>query len=301
MPFYCFTSSIFLLLTSFNLDTSHACSFSCEPDERTCLDNIWGTVTADCSGFLGCLNMTEPCAGTCPPEYPVLSEDGLSCAQCQEEDGEELCPQCKEGEVWCRAEQACQPRAAPCGGQCSLLYPVMTSQTCLPCQEYSRWCREEGKCFDPESEPCGGECHSLGLTFCPGTGTCLQQGVACQDPEDTTNLPQVEEPTKPLSPPIVGPVNPQYYFLIPSFLIVSTSSGFPANPASTGAALPVSRGAALPASTDAAWSIPAIPASTGAAWSIPAIPASTWQLGWVQIPGFNMGINIPAMPLDTEV
>merc|ERR1712106_386931 len=76
MAFYCFTSSIFLLLTSFNLDTTHACSFSCEPDERTCLDNIWGTVTADCSGFLGCLNMTEPCAGTCSPEYRC-------CAACQ--------------------------------------------------------------------------------------------------------------------------------------------------------------------------------------------------------------------------
>ena len=81
------------------LTGSEACSYSCDPEHRACLDNAWGTVSADCSG---CVNMTQPCVGECPPDYPVMGEDGLSCQQCQEDTadgGEELCPQCQDREL----------------------------------------------------------------------------------------------------------------------------------------------------------------------------------------------------------
>ena len=126
-----FISSCFLFLHLL-LTGSQACSYSCDPDQRACLDNVWGSVAADCSGFVGCVNITQPCAWECPPDYPVMSEDGLSCQQCQEDGGdggEELCPQCQEGELWCRAEKACKPRTYPCSWKCpSLLHSVMTCQ-----------------------------------------------------------------------------------------------------------------------------------------------------------------------------
>merc|ERR1719341_1347854 len=164
-----------LLFLHLLLPGSQSCSYSCGPDQRACLDNVWGRVAADCSGFVGCVNITQPCAGECLPAYPVRSEDGLSCQQCQE-DGEE-CPQCQEGELWCRAEKTCKPRTSPCSGACpSLLHPVLTTQACFPCPEYSSWCEEEGRCFDPESEPCSGECYTMGLHYCKGGNTCMEEG-----------------------------------------------------------------------------------------------------------------------------
>ena len=170
-----------LLIFHLLLPAILACSYSCDPDQRTCLDNVWGTVAADCSGFVGCVNITQPCAGECRPDYLVMSEDGLSCQQYQEDGGydeEEVCPQCQEGELWCRAEKACKPRTYPCSGKCpSLLHPVMTTQACFPCPEYSSWCEKEGRCFDPESEPCNAECHTMGLHYCQDKNTCKEEGV----------------------------------------------------------------------------------------------------------------------------
>ena len=116
------------------LSPTHGCSFTCDLSvERICLDNVWGLIAPDCSGFIDCVSLSKPCGGECRPEYPVMSEDGLSCDKCKE-DGK-TCPQCKEGELWCREEEACKQRTDTCGGKCpSLLYPMLnvTKQECSP-------------------------------------------------------------------------------------------------------------------------------------------------------------------------
>merc|ERR1712002_696756 len=82
------------------------CNTDCGED-MVCTDNLQGYYDSECVGFLGCVNDTTPCAGICTFEYPVLSNDGLSCTNCTEA-GE--CPRCWEDEVWCGVEGLCKAR-----------------------------------------------------------------------------------------------------------------------------------------------------------------------------------------------
>ena len=92
--------SIFLIFLI--LSTCNGCSVSCNSSQefRVCVDNAQGWIAADCSGFVGCVHVTQPCGGECPRQYPVISEDGLQCGACYElaNDGEpvQVCPQCAE-------------------------------------------------------------------------------------------------------------------------------------------------------------------------------------------------------------
>ena len=173
---------MFLLLFFLGFKPSQCCSYYCDVSkERACFDNLRGTVDQLCNGFLGCVAVNKPCAGVCLPGYPVLSNDGRKCRKCTE-DGR-ICPQCKDGEVWCGEEQSCKPRTAACGGNCpSLLYPVLNliKTECHPCGEYSRWCKEEGKCYDAESEPCNQECDALGFKYCRNTKRCQKEDIPCE-------------------------------------------------------------------------------------------------------------------------
>ena len=173
--------SFSLLLLFLFLSSSEGCSFSCPDGGYTpCIDNDWGIVAADCSGFLGCTNETQPCAGDCPPEFPVISEDGLSCNAC-EDDGK-LCPECSEGEFWCKVEGVCKPLSATCGEKClSLLRPVQDpiDKGCYSCSINKRWCKEDEQCFDPEKEPCNGECQQWGVRYCKESNSCVEDDVPC--------------------------------------------------------------------------------------------------------------------------
>eukprot|EP00091_Calanus_sinicus_P013120 TRINITY_DN2921_c0_g1_i4.p1 TRINITY_DN2921_c0_g1~~TRINITY_DN2921_c0_g1_i4.p1 ORF type:complete len:357 (-),score=75.37 TRINITY_DN2921_c0_g1_i4:64-1134(-) len=168
--------ALFLLISP-----SLGCSYSCpEGDYQPCIDNEQGIVGADCSGFLGCTNQTQPCAGECPPEFPVISKDGLSCNAC-DEDGE-VCPDCKEGEFWCQVEGLCKPSSALCGGKCgSKRRPVQDpiDKQCYSCSQNKRWCVEDGKCYNPSTEPCNGECQQWGARYCAETKSCVEDDIPC--------------------------------------------------------------------------------------------------------------------------
>jgi len=156
-----------------------SCSIDCGED-MLCTDNLYGYLMSDCTGFLGCINKTEPCAGVCPPGAPVLSSDGLTCTACTE-DG--VCPDCGEGEVWCGEEGICKSNSAMCGGKCgSILRPVLDQidKECYPCSESDRWCEEDGRCFDPTREPCNQECQQWGTRYCNETQLCLENDIPCQ-------------------------------------------------------------------------------------------------------------------------
>jgi len=194
---------------------SEACSYTCPEDQRPCIDNVWGSVTSDCLGFLGCVNLTQSCAGECPSETPILGEDGITCMACKEIDGNAtaLCPECNEDEFWCDAESICKSKYDLCDGACpSILYPVKSSTSCQPCPEFSHWCSEEQKCVDPETEPCGGRCLSFSKQFCPDQNSCISFGSSCD--EDTTTETSLNEPMDhkeedelPSSAPLkVGPI-----------------------------------------------------------------------------------------------
>ena len=232
-----FISSCFLFLHLL-LTGSQACSYSCDPDQRACLDNVWGSVAADCSGFVGCVNITQPCAWECPPDYPVMSEDGLDC---------------------------------------------------FPCPEYSSWCEKEGRCFDPESEPCNAECHTMGLHYCQDKNTCMEEGVTCGGEVEVQRLPASNDLTKDLALPYTGPLQPQYFFLVPSFVLVNPfpqldgAAGVPMH--NNAAVLQAGGGQARNSENDK--KTPNYPGLMG--------------FGWFQIPFWNLGTPIVEGPVDIEV
>merc|ERR1711936_300428 len=135
----------FILINFLLSNLCTGCTISCNTTEgyRPCVDNVWGWIRSDCSGFLGCVHSTQPCAGHCPPELPIIGPDGQTCSECQG-DGN-VCPQCEEGEVWCEADQVCKLSTSTCGGLCpSVLFPVLnqTTQECAACPQYFLWCQE---------------------------------------------------------------------------------------------------------------------------------------------------------------
>jgi len=174
-----------LLLILLSLSRGQACSYSCPEGNYTpCIDNAYGVVGADCTGFLGCTNETQPCAGECPYQFPVLSEDGMSCDEC-EADGS-VCPECQEGQFWCKVEGICKSISALCGGKCSLLRPVLDpiDKECYTCSETNRWCEKEGKCFNPNIEPCGEECLQWGTRYCLQSNSCVEDDIPCGPKDD---------------------------------------------------------------------------------------------------------------------
>jgi len=176
--------------------TSFGCSFECSKGFEPCLDNAYGYLDSLCSQLLGCTNQTQPCAGECHHKFPILSEDGKSCRAC---DGQ-VCPECKDGEYWCRKEQLCKPHTAPCEGVCSSrLRPVLDpiAKECYPCGEGKKWCENDQVCFDPDTSPCGGECLRWGMIYCPQKDACIYDDVPCEDSkvsgsEDLVLEPQME-------------------------------------------------------------------------------------------------------------
>ena len=173
MESYCVLALVLLVVGC------HSCSIDCGED-TLCTDNVYDYLTSVCTGFLGCVNKTEPCAGVCPPGTPVLSSDGLTCTPCTE-DG--VCPDCGEGEVWCGEERICKSNSATCGGQCrSILRPVLDpiDEECYPCSVFDRWCEEDGRCFDPTREPCNQECQQWGTSYCNVTQLCLEDDIPCE-------------------------------------------------------------------------------------------------------------------------
>merc|ERR1711942_5598 len=170
----------------------HGCSIDCG-DKKLCTDNIYGYYDSHCTGFLACTNHTQPCAGVCPHNLPILSSDGLSCTACTESG---LCPNCSDGEVWCGVEEKCKDSAALCGGICSsILRPVLdpVAGECYPCAETDRWCEEEGRCYNPVSEPCNGECRQWDTTkYCSQTQLCVDEDTPCNNTNTNAQLTEEE-------------------------------------------------------------------------------------------------------------
>lgn len=154
--------------------TGLSCSVYIQPGERLCLDNVEGYLGADCSGLVNILNVTQPCLGECPQEYPVLNGDG-SCSECEGT----VCPQCLQDQVWCGAESSCRAKSLPCGGQCSLhLYPLLGGDgQCVSCPRGETWCAGEARCVDKYTTPCDGMCEHGRL--CNQTMSCIGWDSPC--------------------------------------------------------------------------------------------------------------------------
>jgi len=179
-----------------------SCSIDCG-DAKLCTDNIYDYVSSVCTGFLGCTNNTEPCAGVCPPDNPVLSSDGLTCTPCTEGG---VCPDCGEGEVWCGEEELCKADSAQCGGECrSIQRPVLDplDQECYPCPVTNSWCEEDARCYNPATEPCNQECQQWGTQYCNETKQCLEDDIPCQGFEFREKQQLVKDFCKDKVPTIV--------------------------------------------------------------------------------------------------
>ena len=175
------TAAAAVVLLSGLVVVVQGCRIWCPPDTRMCWPYRYGGGSI-CAGYEGCKGPSEPCAGECPPEAPVLSDDGAECLRCDGED----CPRCGPEEVWCRAGRRCQERNRPCGGECPLSrLPVLTENggRCDGCGDDGKWCREEGRCYRPEEEPCNGTCTAWGnrvdRSYCPATGLCREASAPC--------------------------------------------------------------------------------------------------------------------------
>jgi len=174
------------------------CSIDCG-DEILCTDNIYGYYDSVCSGFIACVNKTTPCTGICPYDLPVLSSDGLSCTNCTEAG---VCPDCDEGEVWCGVEGVCKANSALCGGKCnSIQRPVLDpiADECYPCPDYNRWCEKEEKCYNPETEPCNGECEMWGTRYCSESQLCVDDDIPCSNTTNSEQLEQLLTTPKPIT------------------------------------------------------------------------------------------------------
>jgi len=174
-----FVSFLFFIAAYF-FQSCQSCSFTCEDYATPCFDNDHEYTTPDCHGFLGCKNATQPCQGECPPELPILSKDGSTCIACIEDS--DICPDCKEDQLWCAEEGVCKFKWDQCGGSCSspkrpVLDPI--DKGCYSCAAGNSWCQEEQRCYYPYEQPCNKNCSIWGMSFCEASGQCIWTGTPC--------------------------------------------------------------------------------------------------------------------------